>query len=459
MRIVKLLLIMTLTLAVAGSAWSSRKGRKLPVDAYIKSAKINILSGDLDRYPEAIALLDSLHMHYGPHSEALKLMAQIYVDMIDKTSDPNEMTPYVDSMVKYFGELKDCCGDKEIKKKYRKDCDEFTQLADSTLVKYWGQFYNAGIEQLNRVEEAQKKLGDETDSVAIEYLKERSAANIDSCLANMNLAIAVDPSDYKTYVAVSSIYEATDNYDEAVEWLKKGLDLTSDRSSLLLPVAYNYIRLKDFCSSIPYLKEYTELVPTDIGNLSNLAACYNNCKMYDSAVMVYNQILAKEPTNIDALISVGFFYNQRASDASQAESKARSEDDEAGITQAKADKVAAFDTALVFFTRAVEADPQNSDAVEQYALINAIRGNYETAADGFTKLVALKPGQIDSWISLGDCHLQLQQFAEAAAAYEKAIELDPGRIPILETLEDIYKELGETEKAKAAAAKLKAAKG
>jgi len=458
MRILKLLLIMTLTLAIAGSAWSGRKGRKLPVDAYIKSAKINILSGDLDRYPEAIALLDSLKMYYGPHAEALKLTAQIYVDMIDKASDPSAMAPFVDSMVKYFGELKDCCGNKEIKKKFRKDCDEYSQLADSTLVKYWGQFYNAGIEQLNRVQESSDQLLEETDSVAIEYLKEKRMANVDSCLANMNLAIAVEPSDYRTYVAVSSIYETTDDYEKAVEWLKKGLELTSDRSGLLLPVAYDYIKMKDFCGSIPYFKEYLELAPNDIGNLSNLAACYNNCKMFDSAAMVYQQILEKEPTNIDALISVGFFYNQRASDASQAESNARAEENEAGVAAAKADKAAAFDSALVYFTKAVEVDSSNTDALEQYALINAIRGKYKTAAEGFARLVALRPGQIDSWISLGDCHLQLKQFAEAAAAYEKAIELDPGRIPILETLEDIYKEIGEPEKAKAAAAKLKAAK-
>jgi tetratricopeptide (TPR) repeat protein len=452
-------MIMALTLAIAGSAWSGRQGRKLPVDAYIKSAKIDILSGDLDRYPEALALLDSLHMHYGPHAEALKLTAQIYVDMIDKTSDPDKMAPYVDSMVKYFDETKACCANKDIKEKYRDNCDEYTQLADSTLVKYWGQFYNAGVEQLNRVKEATDKLEEETDSIAIEYLKEKRTANVDSCLANMNLAIAVEPSDYRTYVTISSIYEETEQYDKAVEWLKKGLDLTDKRASLLLPVAYNYIKLRDFCSSIPYFKEYIDSVPNDVGNMTNLAACYNNCKMYDSAVMVYNQILEKEPTNLDALISIGFYYNQRASDASQAESKARAADDAAGIADAKAAKSAAFDTALSYFTRAVEADSDNTDAIEQYALINAIQGNYETAAEGFTKLVSLKPGQIDSWISLGDCHLKLKQFSEAAAAYEKAIEIDPGRIPILETLHEIYKETGEPDKVKAVEAKLKAAKG
>jgi len=69
--------LVCVALMVLAASLADAKGRKLPIGAYIKSAKISIISGDLDRYPEALAMLDSLAMHYGPHAEALYLTSQV----------------------------------------------------------------------------------------------------------------------------------------------------------------------------------------------------------------------------------------------------------------------------------------------------------------------------------------------------------------------------------------------
>jgi len=79
------------------------QGRKLPSGAWIKAAKIEIISGDASRYPKAVAMLDSLFMQYGPHSEGLYWMSQIYVDVIEKSSGPiQKWEPIQKFVVRYF---------------------------------------------------------------------------------------------------------------------------------------------------------------------------------------------------------------------------------------------------------------------------------------------------------------------------------------------------------------------
>ena len=115
--VVKALVVILAVTFACDSAWAGKKGRKLSVGAYLKTAKIEILSADLKRYEYAIAMLDSLFMHYGPHAEGLYLMGQIMVDHIDRTSGLTEKAPYLETMVAYFDSLRIWCADKEIKKR------------------------------------------------------------------------------------------------------------------------------------------------------------------------------------------------------------------------------------------------------------------------------------------------------------------------------------------------------
>ena len=156
--VTKYLFFMAMGLFLVGAVAQAKRPRKLPAGAYIKSAKIEIVSGDIERYPTAIALLDSLFLHYGPHAEGLDLMRKVMVDYVEKASSPEAKMPHVEGMIAYYDSLKMCCESKDIKSKYKKGCKEFLRTADSTNVDYWRRFYNDGIEQLNRIEETAKSL-------------------------------------------------------------------------------------------------------------------------------------------------------------------------------------------------------------------------------------------------------------------------------------------------------------
>ena len=444
-RIVTFAVIAGLAGCLVSSALA-KKVRKLPESAYVKSAKIEIISGDLERYKMAVVMLDSLFLHYGPHAEALYLMSQIMVDRIEASPGPVSKTPHVEQMVAYIDSLHMCCDNKDIKKKYKKDCKKFTQQADSILVKYWREFYNAGIEQLDEMRGLSQDIQGESDSSIIAYLQSGLEATFDSCRTNMQLAIVIDPTDHRSYVAVATAYERMQDYESSIEWKRKGLEQTSDSTQLLLSIGYNYINMDKYCEAIPYLRSYVDITPEDTSNMYNLTICYNNCGLYDSAMVFYDRILQLDPQNTDVLCAVGRYYNEKGRQA--ADSARQQEQDGNGTAAAEwqARKDEAFDSSLVYFRSAYEANPDDPFVADMYALISALKGDFEEALIGYTRMTELRPDNPDNWTYLGDINLSLKQFNESIAAYEKAVELQPSNSDIWQQLVDLYHEIGETAK-------------
>lgn len=447
MKITLRLLIVTMAVVfLAGTAYAGKKDRKLTVGAYISSAKIEVISGDMERYETAITYLDSLFLHYGPHAEALHLMGQIMVDYIEKTPDPHDQMGYIEKYVAYVDSLHMCCENKDIKKKFRKDCDKYTELADSTKARFWIDYYNAGIEQLNSIDRIQGELVAETDSSMREAHQRRIDANLDSCVANMQMAVLLDPSDHRPYVGIGSAYDKVGQYKNAIEWLSKGLDVTEQREQLLFSIAYYYIQLDDFCGAIPYMKEHTEFYVDDTVNLGNLAICYNNCGFYDSAAMVNQKLLELDPNNADALMSVGLYFNQSARSATDSATYYQKEDNEQAAKTWRDERDRIFDSSLVYFGKAVEANPDDVTALEQYGTLTGLRGNNDAAAATFRKLADLTPSSAEYPRAAGDFYLRQKQFTDAIAMYETTVERDPRDVETWQRLADLYHNEGETQK-------------
>lgn len=459
-QLVRSIVIVVLTTLVAGSALSGKKARKLPLDAYIKSAKIDIISGELDRYPEAIAMLDSLFMHYGPHAEALHWMGQINVDYIEKSASPMEKKPHIDKMVAYFDSLHQCCDNEEIKKKYRKNCKNYIKHADSITVKYWREFYNAGVEQLTVMNEISDEIELAEDSASRSYLEANLQANMDSCVANLELAITIDPTNHQTYIGIGSAYEKAGNHDKALEWQEIGLEKSPDsvKASMSLSIGYTYINMDRYCDAIPHLKNYLADSTTDTTWMYNLSICYNNCGYYDSALAIYSAILQISPNHDKVLSGVGRYHNELARRYSDSANFYSDKGDESLKQEWLARKDEAFDSSYTYYKRAFKSNPDDEFVADQFALIAALTERFEDAAEGYARIAELRPTDPDNWTYLGDVSVSLKRFTEAIAAYEKAVEFQPDEADLWQQLADLYQNEGMNKKEAEARAKLKALK-
>lgn len=443
----RIAIIASVLICFAASAFGAPKGRKLPVGAYIKSAKIEVISGNLERYEGAIALLDSLFMHYGPHAEGLNLMGQIMVDYIDKTPDPTERTKYVERLVAYKDSLNMCCENDDIKKKYKKNCDKFITLTDSVTVKYWREFYNSGIEQLANISELLEEQAAESDSEMVASYDGQIKDNLDSCLTNFKLTILLDDSNYKSYVGIGSAYEKVKDYENAIEWLKKGLDKSEERSSLLQTIAYDYISMGKYCEAIPFMREYSTFFPDDMLTLSNTVICYSNCQMFDSALALNNIIIEKDPENVAALTSVGHYFNQQSRLASDSTGFYQTAGDDAKSKEWSGRKNAMIDSSLAYYARVKVLTPEDDMIHELYATYSAIRGNFEDAISSFSKLSEMHPEDVNYLRYLGDCYINLKDWENAIPPYEKVVAINPDDKEIWASLSALYKEIGDKTKA------------
>ncbi len=441
-------------LLVSPAMAKRKKGRVLSPGAYIKTAKIEILSGDLERYEYAIVMLDSLFMNYGPHAEGYYWMGQIMVDFINKTPDPAKKLDYVRKFVAYADSLEHTCADKKIKKKYRKGCKKFVEKTDSTKIFFWQKFYNQGVDELKDVDRILGDLKNQKDSASKELLHRDLTALADSCVKNMSVAIAVDSSDPQPFIALGSLYEKLDSVDQANEWMIRGLSKAKDRTKLLLPIAYNYIRKGDYCGAIPYFREYVDTKKDDLETVFNLSICYNNCKQYDSAKVMLEHILEVDTANVQAMSGIGDYFGELARRASDSARAYQDKGDEAARKKwlAKRDELA--DSAFAYYQHAFQLQPDKLKVVERFGLYAYLNGHYKEAVQAYSKAVEIKPDNAEDWITLGDSYINLKDFAKATAAYEKAAELEPTKAELWRQLVDLYDATKQPAKRDAAKKKL-----
>ena len=229
---------------------------KKPVGAYISGAKIEVISGDEERYETALMYLDSVRHFYGPVAEAIYWQTKINIDFMEKRSNLKEKLPYAEKFVAYRDSLHLCCESDDIKKKYKKKCKDLTKEIDSTGSYFWKVYYNAGVEQIGELDELSKSVAQAEDSSEKVFYVERLAAQTDSCKDNMTLAILMDSTDARTYMGLATVYEKNLDYEKSVEYLERALDKTDDRTTPLLQLAYNYIYMEDYAGAIPHFKEY-----------------------------------------------------------------------------------------------------------------------------------------------------------------------------------------------------------
>jgi len=449
-RISIVLILAVAGLLVAGQAEARKKNKN--VGAYLSGARIAIVEG---RPLEALGLLDTLAVIYGPHAQALSLSGMVHVDLIDQESDAAQKRPLVQILVDYSDSLAMCCDNEEIKKKYRKDCKKYLEKADSTKIKYWREFYNLGVEQLTNLDELAVDLKAETDSASRAYIESDIQLIIDSVQNNMTLAIILDPVDHRPYVAIGNAWERKGDFKQAIEWMYKGLEKTDDRTSLLLPIAHNFIKQDDYCGAIPYFKEHCEGNPSDESNLMNLSICYNNCDMPDSAMIVYGDMLGLNPDNIDVLGYSGRFFLVEAQRFSDSANDYRSRDDAEGANTFSAARTEAFDSAQGYFKRAFVLQPDNQSFSEQYSFVSALLEDYESAIEGYEKVAELDPDNGENWTWLGDCYLRLARFEEAIVAYENVVRMEPDVLAVWENLADLYQEVGNSAKRTEAEARVR----
>lgn len=450
-HIVVTLIILALALPAIGFA---QNRPKLPQSAYLKSAKIAMLDKN-PRYEEALQFINEMIGHYGPVPEGYFLKGNIYSEYAGKENDFNRKIEYFTLAAANYDSMFASCKSDDIKKNLKNDCKKFSNVIDSIKVYYWAENYNIGVKALGRIdEEIIPRIKEATDSTEKEAASAELKAVADSAKGYFRLAIAVDPSKYRPYEGVALTHDRLKEFDSSVVWYRKATDLEPDSLYLIQNTAYGYIQSNDWSNAAEYFKKLSAKVPDDAGTLLNIAICFNNMRMFDSAY-IYDTRAIKADSNLSAAyIDVGRYfliksqaYSDSIKEATQANKTA-----EANSYMTVRDNL--LDSSSYYLGQGIKLEPENIEALEQYGVVTLVNGQYEDAAGAFKRLTELEPFKKDHWVNLGDIYIQIQKFEEAIAPLEKATELDPGDVKVWEVLRDLYSNTNNTAKANKAQAKI-----
>lgn len=104
-----------------------------------------------------------------------------------------------------------------------------------------------------------------------------------------------------------------------------------------------------------------------------------------------------------------------------------------------------YEEALLYFSKAMEMDPNYSEYYNERGNIYLRLGILERALDDYQKAIELSPPYFEVFTNLGQCYRRMGRMVEAAAAYSRALDLDAGHILALLGRANAYESLGEAK--------------
>jgi len=435
------------------TVWAGRRSPIKNVGAILSQARIEMRANP-PRYESAMDYLDTVLAINGPTPEAYYHKGNILGEFANKEYDLNKKLEILHLMSANYDSMYSSCDDKEVDKKWKKDCKKFAGVVDSVKVFYWKDNYNAGVGMITRMDEeyipAVKNAMDPTEE---EAAKTALNAAADTSKLYFLAALAVDKDDFRPKEGIGIIYDRLNQYDSSATWFLDALEQVPDSLNLLQNLAYAYIQSGDWVNSTIYFKRLLDEVPDDVGTVMNIAICYNNREMYDSSYLYYVRAIEIDPTISGPFIDVGQYFLFKSQGFSDSIMYYQKEDNIAKANEFMAMRDGYLDSAAYYFDGGLKLEPDNTLALEQYSVVSLVRGNYENAEKGFKRLTELEPEQKHHWINLGDTYIQEQKFEESIAPFEKALEIDSTDIQLWETLADLYESNGFPEKAENARTK------
>ncbi len=451
MRSLKATIIALILCSLAIPALADRLPRGVkPADAYIKSVKIAMLASP-PRLEEAMGFLDTILTFHGPYPEAYFYKGNIYAQYANDTYDPKERLDYIAKMAASYDSMTTSCESKDVKKKLKKNCDDYTKIVDSIGEFYWRENFNQGVVTVQHYDEFKKSMDQASDDEKAS-MEEQLKAIADSARVFFTIAALVHPTNARSYEGLGLVYDREENYDSSLAYYIKASNLEPDSLGLIQNIAYAYIKQQDWANSITWFEKYLAKLPEDnidqrVSIMSNIAICFTNAGMPDSAYYYNAKVISVNPEQTAAYLDNGRYFLQKSSALSDSIKTAQQNGNENAAKSFMTERDAALDSSAAYLKVVFEKEPDNARAVEQYAVVSVVRGNNANAEKAYEVLTKLEPDVKSHWVSLGDCLIRQEKFEQAIPAYEKAVELDPKDLAVWELLADLYSTNGKPDKA------------
>jgi tetratricopeptide (TPR) repeat protein len=231
----------------------------------------------------------------------------------------------------------------------------------------------------------------------------------------LQLALALKPNSDAVLLQLASVAEQQEDSDGAIELYKKIPEASPLKRAAEMQLGLNLADLKRYDEAIPHLKKLVAADPSDMRAYLSLGGVYASKEDFKSAAETYDQAAEhlKDPTSANWNI----FYQR-------------------GIAY---ERLKQWPKAEPNFRKALELFPDQPQVMNYlgYSWVD-MNLNLDEALDMIRKAVDLRPS--DGYIvdSLGWAYFRLNRFDEAVVELERAVSLKPDDPVLNDHLGDAY---------------------
>lgn len=199
------------------------------------------------------------------------------------------------------------------------------------------------------------------------------------------------------HITKASVLSQCGEYRQAIESLNNAMRCTTDDLDMIyMSLAIEYQNLEQYNEAIDYLKKAIELNFDNEDALYELAYCYELTKSYEDAVTMFNRVIDQTPYNAHAWFNLGASYQA----------------------------LGLFDKALVAFDYVVIIDESFHAAYFNKANVLVRLNRYAEAIDLYKKALSFEILDSLIYFYIGDCYDHLEDHRNALIHFEKAIKKD-----------------------------------
>lgn len=220
---------------------------------------------------------------------------------------------------------------------------------------------------------------------------------------------------YQAKYDKAAIYESLytinskDDVNAAYKYLEEGRQRYPDEVSLLFADINHHLKLGKLDVLIDKLKAAITKEPNNVSLYTVLGSVYDNLyqkmdtagdkakadEYFNAALDYYNQAIAKDSKNADAVYSIGALYYNKAAVTTQKMNALESDYSKEGLKKYKEMKdevFAQFDKALPFFKRAESLDPNDANTLIALKEIHAKKNDLEASKEFKRRLEVVQGG-------------------------------------------------------------------
>ena len=262
-------------------------------------------------------------------------------------------------------------------------------------------------------------------------------------------AMFLNTSFEPAYLALASLYESRREKDRAIEILKNYLEKVNPRNrGIRHQLIRLYVEAKDYPNAIKELEDILAEDPSDLDAQLRVALILGEQKDYPKAIGRLTEILKARPAELKVRDYLGYIYEESKDTQKAIETYTFNVQLEPtyfeghlhlGVLYYRLKK---FPEAVEHLGRAVALNPKQPEAHVVLGLAYMQQDQFEKSAEIFQEGIRHIPKSADLHFNLGTAYDKLNRFDDVVRVMEIAIKLDPHHADALNYLGYSYAERG-----------------